>query len=106
MASSLPPTRYERLVEILERYIPRSTMMSMLKAVFDERGIVARQMSAEEMIMVVEEVMIGIRLFRIPARIPELMLELAELCDQELRAADVARSQPPGRLPTERPQKA
>jgi hypothetical protein len=95
----LPTTRYDRLTQILERYIPRSTMTSMLKAVLDERGIVARSMSAEDMIMVVEEVMIGLRLFRIPARIPELMLELAELCDQEMRNADAARSRPPTRPP-------
>lgn len=83
MAQALPRARYERLTGILERYISRSTMTAMLKTVMTERGISPESMSAEDLAGVVEEVMIGLRLFCTPSRIPDLMLELAELCDRE-----------------------
>jgi hypothetical protein len=95
MAETLPHARYERLTGILERYIGRSTMTAMLKTVLDERGVTPESMSAEDLSSVVEEVMIGLRLFCTPSRIPDLMLELAELCDREVATADEPRSQMP-----------
>lgn len=86
-----PPTnRYERLVAILERYISRSTVSAMLRTVLGERGIAHDRMSPDELAAVVEEVMIGLRLFCSPRRLPDLMIELAELCDQEAEGAEEA----------------
>jgi hypothetical protein len=79
----LPSHRYEHLTGILERYISRATASAMLKTVLDERGIVPEQMTPEDLIGVVEEVMIGLRLFCNPKRLPDLMIELAELCDSD-----------------------
>jgi hypothetical protein len=87
----VPPTnRYERLVAILERYISRSTVSAMLRTVLAERGITHDRMSPDELAAVVEEVMIGLRLFCSPRRLPDLMIELAELCDQEAEGAEEA----------------
>lgn len=85
-----PSNRYERLVAILERYISRSTVSAMLRTVLVERGIAHDRMSPDELASIVEEVMIGLRLFCSPRRLPDLMIELAELCDQEAEAAEEA----------------
>ncbi len=78
-----PANRYERLLAVLERYISRSTVSAMLKTVLQEREIAPDRMSTSELLAVVEEVMIGLRLFCSPRRLPDLMIELAELCDAE-----------------------
>jgi hypothetical protein len=84
MLSAPPGNRYERLVAVLERYISRSTVSAMLRSVIADREIEPAQMSTSDLVAVVEEVMIGLRLFCTPRRLPDLMIELAELCDAEL----------------------
>jgi len=84
MLEAPPGNRYERLLAVLERYISRSTVSTMLKTVLQDRKILPDRMSTSELLVVVEEVMIGLRLFCSPRRLPDLMIELAELCYTEL----------------------
>ncbi|HSN99760.1 MAG TPA: hypothetical protein VLS89_15800 [Candidatus Nanopelagicales bacterium] len=86
--------RYDRLLAILERYISRSTVSAMLRTVVAERGLAPDRMTADELVALVEEVMIGLRLFCSPRRLPDLMLELADLCDQEMSEEEAAASSP------------
>jgi len=80
--------RFERLTGILERYITRSTAGAMLRTVMADRGIDAGQMTADDLALLVEDVMVGLRLFCNPARLPDLMIDLAELCDREVEIDD------------------
>ncbi|MCC6556310.1 MAG: hypothetical protein IT372_25400 [Polyangiaceae bacterium] len=89
--------RYERLTSILERYITRSTAGAMLKNVISDRGLEQERLSAEDLAAVIEDVMIGLRLFCNPGRLPDLMIELAELCDSEGEGDEDPPSQRPSR---------
>lgn len=76
-------TTSERLMEILQRYVSRITAVSMLRTVLAHRDIHEPHIQADNLVEVVEEVMQGLRLFCAPDRLPDLMIELAEFCDQE-----------------------
>lgn len=108
MLGAPPGNRYERLLAVLERYISRSTVSAMLRSVLADREIDAERMSTADLVAVVEEVMIGLRLFCNPRRLPDLMIELAELCDMELareQEEEDRESDPPrsSRAPRARP---
>ena len=90
----LPTNRHERLTSVLERYISRSTVIAMLRTVLAERGISPERMTADELASVVEEVMVGLRLFCSPRRLPDLMIELAELCDREASEVELEEQRP------------
>lgn len=98
MAQSRHQTTYEELEGILERYVSRITMSSMLSSVLAQRSLSQHDVDGENIIPVVEEVMVGLRLFCDPARLPDLMIELAELCDRETLFTFGARSQRPAAL--------
>jgi hypothetical protein len=76
-------TTCDRLVEILERYVSRITVSSMLTNVLSQRGMERRDIDGENLLDIVGEVMLGLRLFCDQDRLPDLMIELAELCDHE-----------------------
>lgn len=98
MAQSKHRTTYEELEGILERYVSRITMSSVLSSVLAQRSLSQHEVDGENIIELVEEVMVGLRLFCDPARLPDLMIELAELCDRETLFAFGARSQRPAAL--------
>jgi hypothetical protein len=69
-----------RLAELLERYISRIIVRSVLTASVSKVGVSLHDVWPRDMERVVEEAMRGLRLFVPEERLPELMLELAELC--------------------------
>jgi hypothetical protein len=73
----------DRLVAILERYVSRITVDSMLANVLAQRAIEHSAIDSENLMDIVGEVMTGLRLFCEPERLPDLMIELAEFCDHE-----------------------
>lgn len=81
-----PGKRFERLTRILEHYITRSTAGAMLRTVLMDRRLDPERITADDLALVVEDAMVGLRLFCSPARLPDLMIELAELCDREMSA--------------------
>jgi len=83
MPSAIPRTTYEQLSAILEHHVSHITVMSMLSSVLAQRSITPYDVRGGNIVEIVEEVMVGLRLFCDPARLPDLMIELAELCDRE-----------------------
>ncbi len=75
--------RVERLLAVLERYVARLSAAAVVKASIARLGYTGAALSADQLERLVAETMIGLRLFCAPARLPDLMLELAELCELE-----------------------
>jgi hypothetical protein len=63
----------------MARYISPILVDSVLGKAMQSRGLVASMLSDEAIEAVVEESMIGLRLFVDPLRLPALMLELTEI---------------------------
>ncbi|HEY3820634.1 MAG TPA: hypothetical protein VGL81_25885 [Polyangiaceae bacterium] len=78
-----PTTPLGRLISLLERYIAPLTVGSVLKQSLERLHLRPEQVSAAQMERVVEEAMVGLRLFCDAAKLPDLMVELAELCGRE-----------------------
>ncbi|MCC6646312.1 MAG: hypothetical protein IT374_12170 [Polyangiaceae bacterium] len=75
--------RVERLLAVLERYVARLSAAAVVKASMARLGYVDAELSPDQLERLVAETMIGLRLFCAPTRLPDLMLELADLCDLE-----------------------
>lgn len=63
----------------MARYISPILVDSVLGKAMQSRGLVASMLSDDAIEAVVEESMIGLRLFVDPARLPSLMLELTDV---------------------------
>jgi hypothetical protein len=79
-ARVLPPPPYERLAMLLERYLSKILVRSVLKASCDRIGVGPSDVWPRDMERLVEEVMRGLRVWVSTERLPDLMIELAELC--------------------------
>ena len=73
----------DRLVMILERYVSPITVCSMLTTALAQRDPSSREIDVNNVLDVVGEVMIGLRLFCEEDKLPTLMCELADFCDRE-----------------------
>ena len=102
MASSSFSLR-DRLVMILDRYVSPITVCSVLTTALAQRDPAQRDIDVNNLMDIVSEVMIGLRLFCEEDKLPDLMFELAEFCDRETqpfhpvpssRPADLAKSAP------------
>ena len=71
---------YLELCVILERYISAISMHSTLKSTLLHRRLAPQTMQRADVSAVVEDAMVGMRLFCDPERLPALMLELADFC--------------------------
>jgi hypothetical protein len=76
-------TTYEQLTSVLERHVSRITAMSVLASVLAQCSLAPHDVRGHNIVDVVEKLMVGLRLFCDPTRLPDLMIELAELCDRE-----------------------
>lgn len=76
-------TRAGRLMDVLVQYVARLSAAAVLKGSMARLGYVDAELTPEQLERLVAEVMIGLRLFCDPARLPELMVDLAELCERE-----------------------
>ena len=74
---------HDRLVTILERYISPITVRSVLTGALAQRDPAQREIDVSNVVDVVGEVMIGLRLFCDQEKLADLMLELADFCDRE-----------------------
>jgi hypothetical protein len=66
----------------MTRYISPIMVDSVLGKAMETRGIASRSMADEQMAGIVEEAMVGLRLFVDARRLPEIMLELAEILER------------------------
>lgn len=71
--------RYAAVRNCMARYISPILVDSVLGRAMRTRGVTARTMSDEAIEGIVEESMIGLRLFVEPSRLSGLMIELAEI---------------------------
>jgi hypothetical protein len=94
---------------ILDRYVSPITVCSVLTTALAQRDPAQRDIDVNNLMDIVSEVMIGLRLFCEEDKLPDLMFELAEFCDRETqpfhpvpssRPADLAKSAP---VPSSRP---
>lgn len=93
----------DRLVTILGRYVSPITVCSTLTTALAQRPPSEREIDVNNLVDVVGEVMIGLRLFCEEEKLPDLMVDLAEFCDRETqpfhpvpsrRSADLVQSLP------------
>jgi hypothetical protein len=73
----------DRLVMILERYVSPITVCSVLTSALAQRDASHREIDVSNLLDVVGEVMIGLRLFCDQDKLADLMFELADFCDRE-----------------------
>lgn len=66
------------LCEILCRYIALMTVRAVLGSALHKMHLIETQVHVEHLDRLVEEVMVGLRLFVEPKKLPDLMLELAD----------------------------
>lgn len=66
------------LCEILSRYIAVMTVRAVVGSALHKMNLNEAQVHAEHITRLVEEVMVGLRLFVEPKKLPDLMLELAD----------------------------
>lgn len=70
----------DRLTALLERYLSRILVRSVINASVNRIGVASTDIWPRDMERLVEEVMRGLRLWVSSERLPDLMIELAELC--------------------------
>jgi hypothetical protein len=76
-------TRYARVREILLRYLSSILVDSVLDKAMQSRKITPATLSANALAEITSDIMVGLRLFVAAERLPQLMLELAEVLDMD-----------------------
>jgi hypothetical protein len=73
---------YFGLVSVLRGYLSAASVRASLDTALKKFGLSARTLGRGELPEVVGEAMIGLRMFCDPARIGDLMVDLAEYCEE------------------------
>lgn len=102
MTSKAPSPTHERLLALLDRYASRVMVRSVVAQALASHGLSPSELGARDISAVAEEAMKGLRTLCQPSELPDLMVDLAELCDAEIHALPARRalrpsSQPPPR---------
>ena len=71
--------RYERMREVLLVYLSPILLDSVLERALKARGLTAATLTEAELGEVASDIMVGLRLFVDDARLPQLMLQLADV---------------------------
>ena len=74
---------YSGLVALMSRYLSDSSVEATLGTVLAKKGLTASELNPELLPEVVGDAMLGLRTFCDPERLPQLMLELADFCDEQ-----------------------
>jgi hypothetical protein len=77
------PTRPALIRRCMERYISPILVTSVLDKALRARGLSDGPLSMQALHEIVEESMVGLRLFVHESKLPALMVELAEILDEE-----------------------
>lgn len=81
-ASGQYPLAYTRVREILLGYLSPILVDSVLDKAMRSRNLVPSTLSASALADITGDIMVGLRLFVAAERLPQLMLELAEVLEQ------------------------
>ena len=76
-------TRVGRLLVVLAPYVARISAAAVVKGSIARLGYLEATLSPEQLEKLIAEVMVGLRLFCEPTRLPELMVDLALFCERE-----------------------
>ena len=79
---------YRELVALLATYLSDVSIEATLGTVLAKMDLSAAELGPEDLPRVVAEAMVGLRLFCNPERLPELMVDLAELCERRAAAGE------------------
>jgi len=71
--------KYEEVHACLERYLSRILVESVLHRALSSHGLTENALTLPDLEAVVEDSMVGLRLFVSAERLPELMVELSEI---------------------------
>ena len=74
---------YDDLFALMTRYLSHASVEATLGTVLAKRKLSAAALTSDVLPEVVAEAMVGLRTFCRPDRLPQLMLELADFCDDE-----------------------
>jgi hypothetical protein len=74
-------TIYQGLVAVLRGYLSQASVTASLDTALEKRGLSPQTLGADELPNVVAEAMVGLRMFCDPARVGDLMMDLAEYCE-------------------------
>jgi len=75
--------RYQQVRKILLNYLSSILVDSVLDRALDARHLTPASLSAAALGEVTADILVGLRLFVPPTRLPELMVELAGVLDPE-----------------------
>lgn len=81
-STPLGNTLYQELSTLLRRFVSPMMADSALRKAVAECGTSPTGLEPNQLSMVTEHAMVALRLFCPTERLPELMIALAELCDQ------------------------
>ena len=84
-----PGSLHDDVVAILRRYVSEIMLASTLKKSLEECRLGEGDLDVDNLPRVVEQMMVSLRLFCDPDKLPTLMLELAELCDRTTGSGSV-----------------
>lgn len=72
---------YDGLVAVLRGYLSQASVSAALGTALRKRGLTPQTLGPEKLPEVVAEAMVGLRMFCDPARVGDLMIDLAEYCE-------------------------
>lgn len=84
-ASGQLALRYQRLREVLTRYLSPVLVDSVLERAMSARGLSPARLGSSHIAELTSDIMIGLRLFVAESQLSALMLELAEILEAEER---------------------
>ena len=76
-------TVYSDLFALMTRYLSIASVEATLGTVLEKRKLTAAELTPDDLAEVVADAMVGLRAFCRPEQLPELMLELADFCDEQ-----------------------
>jgi len=81
--SFIAERKFQAIKVCLEDYFSRILVKSVLDRGLNARGLTPQTLSPDDLEGLVEDSMVGLRLFVSPDRLPELMVELSEVLTRE-----------------------
>ncbi len=72
---------YEGLLGVMRGYLSETSVRVSVDTALKKRGLTPQQLRQENVADVVADAMVGLRLFCDPAKLGDLMLDLADYCD-------------------------
>ena len=82
MAANRGPSGvYQGLMDRLGQYLSEASITASVDLVLSRRGLSPATLDRQQLAEVVAEAMVGLRMFCDPARIGDLMMDLAEYCE-------------------------